>query len=58
MDIRSFYMQNRSKVDDYKILGAQLYDYVIDNSIVTNSKAILKMSDIIYQMNLVVNPEI
>ena len=58
MDIRSFYMQNKSKVDDYKILGAQLYDYVIDNSIVTNSKAILKMSDIIYQMNLVVNPEI
>lgn len=51
-------MQNKSKVDDYKILGAQLYDYVIDNSIVTNSKAILKMSDIIYQMNLVVNPEI
>ena len=58
MDIRSFYMQNKSKVDDYKILGAQLYDYVIDNSIVTNSKVILKMSDIIYQMNLVVNPEI
>lgn len=58
MDIRSFYMQNKSKVDDYKILGAQLYDYVIDNNIVTNSKAILKMSDIIYQMNLVVNPEI
>jgi len=58
MDIRSFYMQNKAKIDDYKTFGAQMYDFAIDSGIISDPKLMVKMSDIVYQMNLVVNPEI
>lgn len=58
MEIREFYFANKSKIDDYKTFGAQLFEHLLDNKIIDDPRCILKMSDIIYQMNLVVNPEI
>lgn len=58
MDIRSFYLQQKSKISDYKTLGAELTEKAIDNKLLDDARAILKASDINYQMNLVVNPEI
>lgn len=58
IDIREFYFANKSKIDDYKTFGAQLFEHLLDNKIIDDPRCILKMSDMIYQMNLVVNPEI
>lgn len=58
LEIRQFYFANKAKIDDYKTFGGELYNHVIDNQLVDDPKVILRMSDIIYQMNLVVNPEI
>lgn len=58
MDIRSFYLQQKQKITDYKVVGAELVDKAIDRKLLDDPRAILKASDIMYQMNLVVNPEI
>ena len=58
LDIRRFYMSQKSKIDDYKVLAGDLFNAVVDQHLVNDTRVILKMSDIIYQMNLVVNPEI
>ena len=58
LDIRQFYMSQKSKIDDYKVLAGDLFNVVVDQHLVNDARVILKMSDIIYQMNLVVNPEI
>lgn len=58
LDIRQFYMSQKSKIDDYKVLAGDLFNAVVDQHLVNDTRVILKMSDIIYQMNLVVNPEI
>lgn len=58
LDIRQYYMSEKSKIDDYKVLGADLFNYAIDNNLIVDPKYIIKMSDLVYQMNLVVNPEI
>lgn len=58
LDIRQFYMSQKSKIDDYKVLAGDLFNAVVDQHLVNDARVILKMSDIIYQMNLVVNPEI
>ena len=58
MDVRSFYLQQKQKIIDYKVVGAELVDKAIDRKLLDDPRAILKASDIMYQMNLVVNPEI
>lgn len=58
LDIRQFYIDNKDKIDDYKTLGAQLIDYALDNGYLTDKATIVKVSNIYYQMNVVVDPEI
>lgn len=58
LDIRQFYISQKSKIDDFKTFGSDLFNQIVDRGLINDPRIILKMSDIIYQMNLVVNPEI
>ena len=58
MEVRQFYLHNKQNIDDFKTVSGELFNKAIDKKVVCDARAILKMSDIIYQMNLVVNPEI
>lgn len=58
LDVRQFYVRHKDCISDYKTFASEMYDYVIDNGIITNGNDILRMSDIIYQMNMVINPEV
>ena len=58
LDVRKFYLQEKSKIDDYRTLAGTIFSRVLDSGKVTDPRTILKMSDIIYQMNVVIDPEI
>ena len=56
LDVRKFYLANKTKIVDY-IEGASLvFNYVVDNDLV-DSDGILKLADLVYQENLVVDKE-
>ena len=58
LEVRKFYIQNKNKIDDYLKLSSEIFNYVIDNGIVKDRAKILRMSNIIYQLNIVVDKEI
>lgn len=58
LDVRKFYVQNKVKIDDYMAFSSDLFKYVVDNGIVVDNKKILKLVDLNYQMNVVVDKEI
>ena len=58
LEVRKFYIQNKNKIDDYLRLSSEIFNYVIDNGIVKDRAKILRLSNIIYQMNIVVDKEI
>ncbi len=58
LEVRKFYIQSKNKIDDYLKLSSEIFNYVIDNGIVKDRAKILKMSNIIYQLNIVVDKEI
>ena len=58
LEVRKFYIQNKNKIDDYLRLSSEIFNYVMDNGIVKDRSKILRLSNIIYQMNIVVDKEI
>ena len=58
LQLREFYIQSKSKIDDYRVFGGVVFNEVINRGIITHPETVLKMSDIIYQMNVVIDPEI
>ena len=58
LEVRKFYIQNKNKIDDYLRLSSEIFNYVIDNGIVKDRTKILRLSNIIYQLNIVVDKEI
>ena len=58
LEVRKFYIQNKNKIDDYLRLSSEIFNYVIDNGIVKDRAKILRLSNIIYQMNIFVYKEI
>ena len=58
LEVRKFYIQNKNKIDDYLKLSSEIFNYVIDNGIVKDRAKILRLSNIIYQLNIVVDKEI
>ena len=58
LEVRKFYIQNKNKIDDYLRLSSEIFNYVMDNGIVKDRAKILRMSNIIYQLNIVVDKEI
>ena len=58
LDLRQYYISNKSKISDYKEFSSLLFNYVLDNNMIANPDMVLRMSNIIYQMNIVIDPEI
>ncbi len=56
--IRKFYLANKERISDYQIFSSELFNYVLDNEIISDYKTIMRMSDIIYQINQVIDKEI
>lgn len=58
LKLREFCIQSKPKVDDWKALAGAVFDRAISEGMVTSAASVLRMSDIIYQMNVVIDPEI
>lgn len=58
LDLRQFYISNKSKIEDYIAFSSELFNYILDNNLVSNGDYIIHLSNIIYQMNLVIDKEI
>lgn len=56
--LRQFYITNKSKIEDYLTFSSELFNYLLDNGILKDKDVIVKMSNMIYQMNLVIDKEI
>ena len=56
LDVRKFYLANKTKLVDFIEGGSLLFNYVVDNDLV-NSDGILKLTDMLYQLNVVVDKE-
>lgn len=57
LEVRKYYLQHKDKIPDYLIFASSLYNYAIDTGAIKTPDGILKLSDIIYQMNVVVDKE-
>lgn len=57
LEVRKGYLAQKDKIDDYVEAGSSLYNYVIDNGIVSDLDGILKMTDLLYYLNTVIDKE-
>lgn len=57
IEIRKFYLANKDKISDYVVFSSDVFNYVVDNEIVVDSNGILKLTDILYYMNMVIDKE-
>lgn len=58
LEVRKFYLQQKSKIDDYRTMAGTIFNRAMDSGRISDPRTILKASDIIYQMNVVIDPEI
>ena len=56
LDVRQFYLRNKSKVSDFVAFGSDIYNYAADNDLVTED-GMLKLTDQLYQLNTVIDKE-
>lgn len=57
LEVRKFYLAEKDKISDYVELGSAFYKHVIDNGIVVDLDGILKMTDLLFQLNNVIDKE-
>ena len=57
LGVRQYYIKNKEQLGDFIECSSLLFNYVCDNGIVTDSDGILKLADLIYQLNVVVDRE-
>lgn len=57
LEIRREYLAQKDKINDYVEAGSNLYNYVIDNGYVSNLDGILKMTDLLFYLNTVIDKE-
>lgn len=57
-EARQFYMHNKDAISDYVEFGSSLFNYVVGHGILSSPDAILKMTDLLYQLNLVIDKEV
>lgn len=57
LDVRTFYLRNKDKVGDFIDAGVNIFNYVVDNDIISNADGILVMTDLLYKLNVVVDKE-
>ena len=58
LELRRFYVSNKSRISDYLTLSSELFNRLLDVGLINDRDTILKMSNIIYQMNLVIDREV
>ena len=58
LSLREFYIQSKSNIDDFKAFAGGVFNRAIETGLIRSPSTVLKMSDIIYQMNVVIDPEI
>lgn len=58
LNLRQFYISNKSKISDYLTFTSDIFNFVLDNKMISNGDHILHLSNIIYQMNLVIDKEV
>lgn len=56
LDVRKFYLANKTKLVDFIEGASLLFNYVVDNDLV-DSDGILKLTDMLYQLNVCVDKE-
>ena len=57
LDVRKSYLAKKDKINDYVEAGSQLFNYVVDNGFVVDPDGILKMTDILFYLNTVIDKE-
>lgn len=57
LTVRKFYMQNKDKINDYVEAGSDLFNYVIDKNVIDTCDGILKLTDLLFQLNQVIDKE-
>lgn len=57
LEIRKSYLSQKDKISDYVEAGSMLFNYVVDNGIVSSPDGILKMTDILFYLNTVIDKE-
>lgn len=57
LDVRKFYLAEKDKISDYVEFGSAMYKYVVDKGIVVDLDGILKMTDLLFQLNSVIDKE-
>lgn len=57
LEVRKFYLSEKDKISDYVEFGSVLFKYVVDNGIVVDLDGILKMTDLLFQLNTVIDKE-
>ena len=55
--VRKEYLAQKDKINDYVEAGSALYNYVIDNGLVVDLDGILKMTDLLFYLNTVIDKE-
>ena len=58
LNLRQFYISNKMKVPDFIKTSSDIFNYVLDNNLIENCDYILYLSNLIYQMNLVIDKEV
>ena len=57
LEVRKFYLSEKDKISDYVEFGSILFKHVVDNGIVVDLDGILKMTDLLFQLNTVIDKE-
>lgn len=58
LSLREYYIHSKSNVTDFRELASEIFNESISRGMIKHADTVLKMSDIIYQMNVVIDPEI
>jgi hypothetical protein len=58
LSLREFYIQSKSNIDDFRAFAGLVFNEAISRGMIKDPDLVLRMSDIIYQMNVVIDPEI
>lgn len=58
LTVRKYYLQNKDKISDYVAFAGEIFNHVLNNDIIDDRNKIIKLSNILYQMNIVIDKEI
>lgn len=56
LEVRQFYLQHKDQCGDFIGIASSIFDYAVDNDLIDND-GVLKLADLIYQLNVVVDRE-